>query len=302
LNDFFKHASPVLLEENYEHWMSFPSEDFLSFCSSYPNENFLGVPPSENYIKQPNFFICQAHRIFITTLIVNDLISKNSLYSFLDIGSYPFSVPLTLRDFYQFDGTIHATRNLTPPEGTIDFLHSKKINSPLLELDPLIVDPNAKTLPSKLEFDEDSIDCVLFSHVFEHLYHPVIALKECFRVLKPGGFLVLSTDNAMMIETLLNFIKNSGFIHEDIRGTSAMDFGFWRGHVRFYTENDIVTLLHSIGFDTLKTSFYQICYNAFYDGYFKEKNRVSLPQWHYNLIREHPQFRNDIFVIAHKRL
>jgi SAM-dependent methyltransferase len=36
-------------------------------------------------------------------------------------------------------------------------------------------------------------DCVLSSQVLEHVGSPSVYLKECFRVLKPGGWLILST-------------------------------------------------------------------------------------------------------------
>lgn len=39
-------------------------------------------------------------------------------------------------------------------------------------------------------------DTVLLSQVFEHLEEPSTALQECYRILSPGGHLVLSTDFA----------------------------------------------------------------------------------------------------------
>jgi SAM-dependent methyltransferase len=41
--------------------------------------------------------------------------------------------------------------------------------------------------------EEESFDCVLSSQVLEHVVSPKIYLSEAFRVLKPGGSLVLST-------------------------------------------------------------------------------------------------------------
>ncbi|MBI2453299.1 class I SAM-dependent methyltransferase [Candidatus Peregrinibacteria bacterium] len=36
-------------------------------------------------------------------------------------------------------------------------------------------------------------DCVLFTEVLEHLRHPDLAISEIYRVLKPGGKLILTT-------------------------------------------------------------------------------------------------------------
>jgi predicted SAM-dependent methyltransferase len=35
-------------------------------------------------------------------------------------------------------------------------------------------------------FEDNSFDFILYSHVVEHLYSPVLSLDECFRILKPG--------------------------------------------------------------------------------------------------------------------
>lgn len=44
-------------------------------------------------------------------------------------------------------------------------------------------------------FAANSFDVVTMSHVIEHVPNPVITLKECARILKPGGKLVLWTPN-----------------------------------------------------------------------------------------------------------
>ncbi|NBT45706.1 MAG: class I SAM-dependent methyltransferase [Gammaproteobacteria bacterium] len=44
----------------------------------------------------------------------------------------------------------------------------------------------------QLPFKDDSMDAILFTEVLEHLPHPGQALRECSRVLRPGGQLFLS--------------------------------------------------------------------------------------------------------------
>jgi SAM-dependent methyltransferase len=48
----------------------------------------------------------------------------------------------------------------------------------------------------KLPFKDASIDVVVFSEVIEHLLRPELAVWEIARVLKPGGVLVMTTNNA----------------------------------------------------------------------------------------------------------
>jgi SAM-dependent methyltransferase len=45
------------------------------------------------------------------------------------------------------------------------------------------------------EFPADTFDAVILSHVIEHVFEPVSLLRECGRVLKPGGKLIVLTPN-----------------------------------------------------------------------------------------------------------
>lgn len=47
----------------------------------------------------------------------------------------------------------------------------------------------------KLPFNDDSVDLITALEVIEYLLNPDNMLKECFRVLKHGGYLVISTPN-----------------------------------------------------------------------------------------------------------
>ena len=47
----------------------------------------------------------------------------------------------------------------------------------------------------ELALPEGSYDVILMSHVVEHLHRPVDVLRTCWRLLKPGGRVVLSTPN-----------------------------------------------------------------------------------------------------------
>lgn len=44
-----------------------------------------------------------------------------------------------------------------------------------------------------LPFDNNSIDCVIASEIIEHVIDPAIFVNELFRVVKPGGNLIITT-------------------------------------------------------------------------------------------------------------
>ncbi|HJR19040.1 MAG TPA: class I SAM-dependent methyltransferase [Actinomycetota bacterium] len=64
-----------------------------------------------------------------------------------------------------------------------------------------ITDRNLRTVfargdAQKMPFADRTVDVVVFSEVIEHLLQPELAVWEITRVLKPGGVLVMTTNNA----------------------------------------------------------------------------------------------------------
>jgi len=61
-------------------------------------------------------------------------------------------------------------------------------------------------------FPDSSFDCIIFTEVIEHVENPFTYLKEFFRILSPGGFLILSTPNATSLKNIfyaLSYRKKS---------------------------------------------------------------------------------------------
>ena len=67
-------------------------------------------------------------------------------------------------------------------------------------LEPELVQANLEALP----LEDEAFDLVLCTQVIEHLLDPAAGVRELARVLRPGGVLVLTTDNrrALVSKTL----------------------------------------------------------------------------------------------------
>ncbi len=88
---------------------------------------------------------------------------------------------------------------------------------------------------SQCGLPDNCFDVITMSQTIEHLYDPQATLRECLRILKPGGLLVMTTPNA--------------------RSLGAIEFGaFWRGweaprHLHLFTVESLQTLTAHAGFE-----------------------------------------------------
>lgn len=55
----------------------------------------------------------------------------------------------------------------------------------------------------KLSFPDNSFDCILCLETIEHIQNPMAFLEEFHRLLKPGGYLILSTPNALSCQNIV---------------------------------------------------------------------------------------------------
>jgi ubiquinone/menaquinone biosynthesis C-methylase UbiE len=92
----------------------------------------------------------------------------------------------------------------------------------------------------KIPFPDDTFDAVTLLDVIEHLDHPVTALKEIKRVLRPGGRLILMfpNDTAFFLARVLCGKWTAAF----------MDYG----HMRQYTPMFTRELMKVAGYRVIK--------------------------------------------------
>ena len=92
----------------------------------------------------------------------------------------------------------------------------------------------------KLPFNGETFDTIIMSGVIEHLENPLKALKECNRLLKKGGILLMETPNPYFILVIISdCLMNLKYYFEDT-------------HVNLFPRRIILKLLWHAGFDLHK--------------------------------------------------
>lgn len=133
------------------------------------------------------------------------------------------------------------------PEAQIAHLFTRK---PDIEYIPGDIDPERYAYYTKairidltsLQFDKNSFDLLICNHVLEHIPDDKPAIKEIYRVLKPGGSTILQVPISYSIKSTI----------EDISITSEEErlkrYGH-KGHFRIYGP-DYLNRLKNAGFRT----------------------------------------------------
>jgi len=95
-----------------------------------------------------------------------------------------------------------------------------------------------------IPLEEETVDIVTMLAVVEHLEKPGHILKEIFRILKPDGFLILTTPS-LRAKPILNFLATIKLIHQkDILE-----------HKKYYSLKELESLLLRSGFQKEDMSF-----------------------------------------------
>ncbi len=95
---------------------------------------------------------------------------------------------------------------------------------------------------TNFSFADNSFDWVIGNHILEHIPEDVQAMKEIFRVLKPGGRAVLQVPYSEILEST---IEDPG-INDPVKQSAL--FG-QKDHVRIYALNDYLFRLRRAGFE-----------------------------------------------------
>ena len=140
-----------------------------------------------------------------------------------------------------------------------------------------------KGLPYKNNF----FDLVQSSRFLEHIYDTEFFLKECARVLKPNGALIITAPNIASFTNRLRIIF--GFYPKWIAPSKSWHLG---EHIRAFTKSVLKELLEKSGFKVEKVIADFVCFMP---------TKITNPPWSKILGKIIPSFGETLIAKARKR-
>ncbi|MGD9581982.1 MAG: methyltransferase domain-containing protein [Vampirovibrionia bacterium] len=106
-------------------------------------------------------------------------------------------------------------------------------------------------LDNALSLDSLSVDCVTLLAVIEHVNKPLELLEEIYRILKPGGKIVLTTPSPAS-KYVLEFLSFK---------LKLIDEELIKEHKYYFNKKELQDSLKKIGFKSIEIKYFEFKYN-----------------------------------------
>jgi len=176
-----------------------------------------------------------------------DMLAGHTPKRALEIGGNPYLISILLKNLYDINLTVTNFFNQSVYDKDItkgcQVIKSEKfMENYSFEYYGLNVEL------SEYPFDNETFDTVFFCEVLEHIVvDPLQCFKKLYRVLKPGGIMVLTTPNAVRLINFAHMLAGKNFFDR-----YHPNNGIYGRHNREFTLTEVTHFLKAEGFEIEK--------------------------------------------------
>jgi SAM-dependent methyltransferase len=160
----------------------------------------------------------------------------------LELGANPYFLTLLIRKHFEFDLEL---ANFFGDSGEIEErTHEVESNGKQFLLRYKHFNVERDSFP----YSDSSFDCVIFCEILEHLVlNADFPMNEIHRILRPGGYVILTTPNAARLANFIALLKGKNIFP----GYSS--HGIYGRHNREYTREEVVDLMKRHSFRIIES-------------------------------------------------
>jgi len=175
-------------------------------------------------------------------------------FTIVDLGTYPGSLLRFLRRILSPDRCrLIGVGLMISDEFTQAIEKDCSAEIHRVNLDPRSEQMARKGDPTRIPIDDGKADLVFALEIIEHLVSPSHLLAEAFRILAPGGHLLITTPNVARIGNVLKLMVGRSNFDRLVPIDYEHPEDEWRPHFREYTLSEIETFLQGVGFEVVES-------------------------------------------------
>lgn len=164
-------------------------------------------------------------------------LEKDGARRLLELGSNPYFLTLLIQRHFKFEMELANFFGRPEENGRhSQFVEGagEKYEFPFQHFN-LEVDP--------FPYESSSLDCVIFCEILEHLLlNPDHSVSEMGRILRPGGWLIVTTPNVARLANAVRLLRGKNI------NDGYSPYGIYGRHNREYTLQEVVDLLERNSF------------------------------------------------------
>lgn len=165
-----------------------------------------------------------------------------------------------------------------------------------VNLDPRNDQLRSKGYPTRIPLDDGSVQVVFALEIIEHLVSPSHLFAETFRILAPGGHLLVTTPNVTRIGNVFKLMIGRSNFDRLMPPDYEDPEDEWRPHFREYSMEEVTNFCQRAGLEVVKRC-HIIAENTYYNVKSSAQRLIDLTKLPFYLI---PHFRGGLLVVGRK--